>query len=122
MERNEKLWQFDHNDKVRCTVLRDDQVISCCEDKSVRVLALESGKELHCLDHPSSCHNADLSPNKSLLAVACRTAVVLWDIRKAVKIQNFDLGNRINDVRFNPSGDKLIVGLHDGEIHKIELQ
>ena len=122
METDEKLWQFDHQLFVHCVILRDDQVITCCHDKSVRVLALESGEELHRLEHPGPCVNADLNPRKSLLAVACKSAVVLWDIRKAVKLEQFDLGSGINDVRFNPTGDKIIVGLLKGEIYNIELQ
>lgn len=123
MERHERLWELNHGDKVWSTILRDDQVITCCNDKSVRVLALESGEELHRLDHPDPCDNADLSPNKSLLAVACRSAVVLWDIRKAIKIEQFNLGSvsLICELRFNPSGDKIIVGLHNGQVFKIEM-
>ena len=121
MERHEMLWRLLHKNVVRCTILRDNQVITCCEDKSVRILALESGKELHRLDHPGTCYNADLSPNKSLLAVACGSAVVLWDIREAVKLEQFDLGPDIYDLRFNPSGDKIIVGLGDGQVFKIEI-
>ena len=123
MERHEKLWEFDHGDKVWSLTLRDNQVITCCGDKSVRVLALESGKELHRLEHPGACKNADLSPNQSLLAVACYSAVILWDIRegKFNKIEQFDLGPKINDLRFNPTGDKIIVGSFGGEIYEIEL-
>ena len=111
----------------------DDQVITCPDDKSVRVLALQSGEELHCLEHPSECNNIDLSPNKSLLAVACDSAVVLWDIKNAVKIGQFDFGyestcifertlGHIYDVRFNPTGDKIIAGLNGGEVFIIELK
>ena len=83
---------------------------------------LESGEELHRLEHPGPCNNADLSPNKSILAVACYSAVVLWDIKNVIKIEQFDLGSGINDVRFNPSGDKLVVGSFEGEVYRIQLQ
>ena len=125
MERHEKLWESAQEDSVWYILLRDDQVITCCEDKSVRVLALQSGEELHRLEHPSPCNGADLSPNKKILAVACDSAVVLWDFKKAVKIEQFDLGtedSQVNDVRFNPTGDKLIAGLSEGEVFVIELK
>ena len=122
MERHEKLWELDHGDKVWCTILRDDQVITCCRDKSVRVLALQSGTELHRLEHPAACKNADLSPNKSLLAVACGSSVVLWDINNVVKVEQFDFDSRTFDLRFNPSGDRIIVGLGDGQVIKIEMK
>ena len=122
MERHEKVWQSDHGDKIYSVILRDEQVITCCFDKAVRVFSLQSGKKLHRLEHPGPCYNADLSPNKILLAVACDSAVVLWDIRNTVKIEQFDLGSKIYDLRFNQSGDKLVVGLYEGEVYKIELQ
>ena len=122
MEEHKKLWGFDHEDMVLGSILHDDQVIVCCYDDSVRVLALESGEELHRLEHPSSCCNADVSPNKSLLAVACNSAVVLWDMKKVVKLQELKLCSEIHDLRFNPSGDRLIVGSKDGEIFKIEME
>lgn len=125
METHEKLWQLDLESEVNCTVLRGDQVISCCSDETVRVLDLESGEQSHRLDHPYRCINADLSPNNSLLAVACDTAVVIWDMKKVVKMKEVELGsveNPVQDLKFNPTGDKLIVGLHEGEIFKIELE
>ena len=122
MEKHEKIWEFVHGNKVYAAIVRDSQVITSCCDKIVRVLALENGEELHRLDHPDECHNIDLSPNKSLLAVACSSAVVLWDMNKLVKIKQFDLGRDVHDLRFNPSGLTLIVGLHNGEIFKIEMK
>ena len=121
MQRQEKLWGSDLGDEANCIILRGDQVITCCRDKSVRVFALESGEELYRLEHPGPCLNADLSPNKSLMAVACDSAVVLWDIRKAVKIEQFDLGASICDLQFNSSGDKVLAGSGDGQIFKIDL-
>ena len=122
METNKRIWQVDHGDKIWCSLLHDDKIITCCADKSVRISALESGEELHRLEHPGPCYNADLSPNKSMLAVACDSAVSLWDMDNVVKIREIELGFKIFDVRFNPSGNCLIVGLSDGEIFKIEMK
>ena len=122
MDKHEKIWEFVHGNKVYAAIVRDSQVITSCLDKIVRVLALENGEELHRLDHPDECRCIDLSPNKSLLAVACSSAVVLWDMNKLIKIKQFDLGSGINDLRFNPSADTLIVGLREGEIYKIEMK
>ena len=116
-----KLWEFDHEDIVRCMIVRENWVITCC-GKSVRVLALKSGTVLHRLDHPSSCKNADLNPDKSILAVACDSSVVLWDMEKQVKMKEFDLAPDIRALHFNPSGDKIIVGAHGGEVFKIEMK
>ena len=121
MDIHRQLWEFDHEDRVSCLIVRENWVITCC-GKSVRVLALESGAVLHCLDHPSSCSNADINPNKSILAVACYSSVVLWDMKKQVKMKEFDLAPDIRALQFNPSGDKIIVGAYEGEVFKIEMK
>lgn len=121
MNECKKLWELDHGDLVSDTILCDDRLITCCEDASVRVLDLKSGEQLHRLEHPSPCINADLSRSKSLLAVASESAVVLWDFKNATKIKEFALEPDVKDVRFNPSGDKLIVALEQGEVVKIEM-
>ena len=122
MERHEKLWEFDTKDEVWSITLRDDQVIICGLDKSIRILALESGQELHHFEHPCPCYNADFNPNKSVLAVASQEGVVFWDVRNAVKIEQFEFGFPASDLRFNPSGDKLIVGLSDGRVFKFNIE
>ena len=67
------------------------------------------------------CRKVDLSPDKSLLAVACDAAVVIWDMKRVVKLEEFGFDD-VRDLRFNPSGDKLIVGLLEGEILTIEMK
>ena len=57
-----------------------------------------------------------------MLAVGCGEGVVFWDARNAVKIEQFDLGTRVHDLRFNQSGDKLIVGLADGQVFKFDIE
>ena len=92
MRRKQKVWQFGHEDKVFCVQLHDKYLITCCNDKSTRIWDIETGKVIHKLVHPRRCNNCDLSPNKTLLAVASDTAVVLWDFKNATKIKEFKLG------------------------------
>ena len=121
MESHEKLWELKNDVDEVSTMVRDGWVIICC-DKLVRILALDNGEELHRLDHSSVCNNADFSPNMNVLAVACDTGVVIWDMKKVAKMKELDLAPEVQDLRFNPSGDKLIVGAHTGEIFKIEMK
>ena len=121
MRTKQKLWQFDHEDNVYCVQLHDTYLITCSADKSARIWDIETGKLIHKLAHSASCGNCDLSPNRTLLAVASDTAVVLWDFKKATKIKEFKLGELIVDVRFNRDGTTLVVGLKYGQIFKIDL-
>ena len=135
-ETDRLLWEFDHGDTLSNFIVRDDWVITCCR-KSVRVLRLDNGEELHRLDHPSECNKADLCPNKSILAVACDAVVVIWDMKRVVKMKQFELvddsqpqtdywgenpPHMFRDLRFNPSGDKLIVGSLHGRVFNIQMK
>ena len=122
MQTNQKVAQFQHENEVRCVQLHNNRVISSSFDKSVKIWDILTGNELYNLPHSSVCHNFDLNSLQTVLAVACDTAVVLWDFKKAKKIKEFNLGNNINDVRFNPAGDTLVAGLQDGTVFKINLQ
>lgn len=121
MEKHQKLWEFDNEHEIRGSVLLDDKLLAC-SDKVVIMLAWEKGELLQRLNNYDYCYNIDLSPNGSLLAVACNSAVALWDIKNAVRVKEFKLGTNIFDLRFNPSGDKLIAGTNDGEIFEIEMK
>ena len=116
-----KLWQFQHEDTVQCVQLHGNWLITCSHDESTRIWDLGKGKQIHRLEQSGRCQNSDISPNKSLLAIACRNELVLWDILKSRTIEYFNLGPMLCDVRFNPSGTRIIVGLLDGEVFKIDL-
>ena len=121
MRTKEKLWQFQHEGKVYCVQLHENFVITCSADKTTRIWNLDNGQEVHKLSHPGRSWNFDLSPNQTLLAVASDTAVVLWDFKNATKIKEFKLDKNIFDVRFSPDGTRLVAGLYEGEVFKIDL-
>ena len=121
METSSKIRQFDHEGAVYCVQLHDKWLISSSHDKSTRIWNLDTGEEIHRLVHEGPCTNFDLSPDKAILAVGCSTGVVLWDFRTATKLREFELEREVTDLRFNPAGDRLIVGASDGWIFKIDL-
>ena len=62
----------------------------------------------------------NLSPDSTLLAIAFQYTLVLWNLIKGTKTEIVEMKN-ICDVRFNKSGDKLIFGLYQGEVFKVDL-
>ena len=122
MQTNRKVTQFQHENQAWCVQLYDNLLVSCSLDKSTRIRDIITGNELHNLSHSSSCLNFDLNPLQTVLAVACNTAVVLWDFKNGKKIKQFNLGKSIRDVRFNLAGNTLVAGLYDGRVFKIDLQ
>ena len=121
MQTQTKLWQFEHEDEVYCLLFHENLLISCSQDKSTRVWNLANGKQIHRLDQSSRCKNFDISPDKSLLAIASSDDLVLFDFSRTTKIEEFKLGYSLNDVKFNRSGTRLLAGSHKGQVFKIDM-
>ena len=126
METNEELWYFRYEFKVTCVKLQDNWLVSSAATQTgskheIRIWNVETGEELHRLSEVSRCSNFDIHPSKTILAVACNK-VVLLDLKTATKIKEFNLLGNIFDLKFNPAGDKLIVGSRGGEVSTIELK
>ena len=115
--------------EVLGSAVRGDLLVAWCNNGSLRVVDLESGQVLQHLLHRDICSYADLSPNMAVLAVSLGGVVVLWDIRNGVKVKIFDLFSlfgsemiHINNMEFNPSGDKLILASKDGGIFVVDME
>ena len=121
METHSKVWQFQHDRTVNCVQLQNKQLISCSDDEATRIWDLDTGKEVRKLSHDGPCNNFDISPSKTILAVACGSGVVLWNFRLGTKMKEFKLGHKINDLRFNPAGNRIVAGSDDGRVFKIDL-
>ena len=119
MQTKKKLAQFQHEDQVLRVQFHNNWLITL--DKSVKIWDEKTAKVLHSLSHSASCRNFDLNPDRTLLAVACKNAVVLWDFKTVTKIEEFVFEKQIRNTRFNPAGNKLIVGALDGEVYKVDL-
>ena len=121
METKTRVAQFQHENEVWCVQFHNNWLITCSLDKTVRIWDVEAQKEIHKLPHSTYCKNFDLSPDKTLLAVACDGSVVLWDFKNMARIKEFKFRKDICDARFNPAGNKLIVGALIGDVYKIDL-
>ena len=124
MSQKKLLVVMKHDDAVWCVVIHKDMVITASHDKTVRVWEAQTGKLLHTLMHSAWCNNLDISPDKSLLAVAQGTdgAVSVWSLENFKHMADIKLQHNGNtsDVRFMDSRT-LIAGNLTGEINLITL-
>ena len=102
--------------------LTDDYLISSGYDGTVRFFSRTSGEELHRLDHSNDCNWFDHNKTGKLLAVAGDNFVVIWKVNGFEKLKTFEFNTFVMRVDFNDIGNKIIVGLHDGNIHLIGLE
>ena len=116
-----KVAEFRHDLWVYCVEFHENWLISCSEDRSVRIWDVDNQKLVHQLNLRSDCQNFDISPTKLMLAVATFNGLEIWDLKKTTKIIEFELELCCADVRFNPAGDQIILGMLEGQVYKIDL-
>ena len=122
MQTRTQLFKRSHLDKVICVLLTDQFAISSSIDKTVRIWSLQNGQEVARLEHEHSCFNFDVSPTGKILAVGGNYFVALWRLDSFERIRQFDFTDYVFDVRFNPNGDKLLVGTWSGAVHLIGFE
>ena len=120
MSEVKQVAQMKHDAEVCCVVLHNDIVITASTDKTVRVWETRTGKLMHTLTHSTGCRNVDISPDKTILAVAQdEYGVQFWCMKKWNKLGEVKLGDT-QDVRFS-SHQELIAGNLNGEVNMISM-
>ena len=115
-----KLFEMAHEGKVSCLKIVDKWIVSC-GDNTFRFWNLTNGEEVNKLQLLDECRNFDLDSKRTRLAVAHKSGVDIWDFAKRTKLAEIKTDEHVNDVRFNDSGTKLIIGEYSGQISRIYL-
>ena len=102
--------------------LVDNFLITSGYDNTVRFFSKTTGEEIKRLDHSADCNWFDHNSSGQLLAVAGDNFVVIWKVVGFEKLKTFNFNTYVMRVDFNDIGNKIIVGLHDGNIHVIGLE
>ena len=120
MSEVKQVAQMKHDGTVWCVVLHNDMVITACNDKAVRVWETRTGQLMHTLTHSTCCNNVDISPDKTILAVAQdEYGVQFWCMKKWNKLGEVKSGDT-QDVRFL-SEHELIAGNFNGDVNMITM-
>lgn len=116
-----RVAQMKLDDEVNCVAFHNDMVISASDDKMVRVWETRTGKLMHTLTHPTSCRNFEISPDKTILAVAHNDdgGVQFWCMNSWKKLGAVKLGKTV-DLKFVNSRE-VIAGNTLGEVNLITM-
>lgn len=97
-----------HTDKINAIYLDDNTILSCSNDKTIRVWDIKSGKCVHILTHDKAVKYFDANDDSSQLVLCDLSRTVsLWDIQSEKKILNYEFTNRMHHVKW--MSDCLIV-------------
>ncbi|CAG9811208.1 unnamed protein product [Chironomus riparius] len=98
----------------RALFCRNDKcIISCAEDKAIRIWDRSSGQEIHHIDFPCNPSNIEISRDGSILTIANGMNVTFYEANSWNKIKEVAVPSKLADASLHP--DKLagILGLSD---------
>lgn len=121
MTAESKMFELEHTDIVWCVKLLKKLIVSC-GDTTIRIWNLTDGEELHRLHLPGWCNNFDLNRQETVLVVGDTKGFSIWDFQTRLKLKETEVESGVTDVRFNESGLKLVVGIHDGRVWQTKLE
>lgn len=95
-----------------------------CEDKTVNVWDIKDQKIVATLTgHEGEVETLSFSENGYYLATGSRDgAVKIWDLRKPLNIQTLAVGESVNSVRFDSTGQYLAVGAGSVQVFNFETK
>ncbi|ETO24358.1 hypothetical protein RFI_12799 [Reticulomyxa filosa] len=109
-----------HSDHVQSVKFSPDyeKLVSCSEDKTVRIWDIRLGTSMQTLNgHCSRVNDARFSPDKKTI-VSCSDdcTIRLWDLQSGKEFKKLETHSSVTSVQFSPDGVYIISGSIDGSI------
>lgn len=114
-------WKGLHKEGIwGMTVSGDDQLLATGgQDKTVKIVEIESKKVRHSLPHPASCNGVAFTRDHRFLLTGCGDAIIrMFDVESGDEVRQLE-GHRIStitDLQFSKEGNLLASAGGDGTV------
>ncbi|XP_058790190.1 serine-threonine kinase receptor-associated protein [Phymastichus coffea] len=111
-----------HTNSIRhVTLFNDDtQLITCAEDKTLRVWDKKSGEEVRKLDFPAIPRSMELSRDGAILTTTHANIVTFWDSKELTKIREITVPTQVNSASLHPDNSIFVCGGEDFKMYKFD--
>lgn len=91
------------------------RLATVAEDSTARIWDIESGAQLHVLQHPGDPEALDWSPDGTVIVTGCDDGVArVWDADTGEMLRELhDAGAAVRFIRFETTGSRALVGAYD---------
>lgn len=105
----------------RALFCRNDKcVISCAEDKSMRVWDRLSGREIQRVDFPNNPNSLELSRDGRILTVTHGKCVSFWETDTLNKIKEINVPSQLSTASLHPDKNMFVCGGEDFKMYKYD--
>ncbi|XP_011498271.1 PREDICTED: serine-threonine kinase receptor-associated protein [Ceratosolen solmsi marchali] len=98
----------------------DTLLVSCAEDKTMRVWDRHNGKEIRNLDFQSVPRSMEVSKDGSIITTTHSNIVTFWDSKELTKLREFTVPTQVNSASLHPDNSVFICGGEDLKMYKFD--
>lgn len=99
----------------------DKCIVSCAEDKVIRIWDRSSGSEVQHIDFPMNPSNIEISRDESILTVTCGSSVSFFEMNSLKKLKEITVPTRLAAASLHPDKLVFICGGEDFKIYKYDF-
>jgi len=108
-----------HESNLRhCKFYTDKFVISCSDDKTVRVWDMRTCQEIHRLDFSNIVNDLEINPQKKSMTVTYGSSVAFWNLDNLTQMKEFEVPTQVHSASMKPDGSMFVCGGEDFKIYK----
>ncbi|ENN71163.1 serine-threonine kinase receptor-associated protein-like [Dendroctonus ponderosae] len=100
----------------------DTHLVSCADDKTLRVWDRSNKQEIHKVSFPFSPNSLEVSKDGSVLTVAYSNKVAFYDAETLNKIREYTIPSPVNSASLHPDKSIFVAGGDDLKVYKYDYQ
>ncbi|KAJ8669041.1 hypothetical protein QAD02_000300 [Eretmocerus hayati] len=111
-----------HSSGIRHVTFFDNDklLITCSDDKSLRVWDRASGQEVKKLEFPAVPRSMELSRDGKIITTTHANIVAFWDSTELTKLQEFTVPTQANSASLHPNNSIFVCGGEDLKMYKFD--
>lgn len=95
-------------------------LITCADDKTLRVWDRNSGQEIKRLDFPAIPSSMEVSKDGSIITTTHSNIVTFWNSKELTKIKEFTVPTQVNSASLHPDCSMFVCGGEDFKMYKFD--
>ncbi|XP_066600240.1 serine-threonine kinase receptor-associated protein-like [Prorops nasuta] len=98
----------------------DTCLVTCSDDKTLRVWDKSSGKEIRRIDFPAVPNSMEVSKNGNIITTTHANIVTFWKSNDLTKIREFIVPTQANSASLHPNCSIFVCGGEDLKVYKFD--